>query len=56
MVCRLATVKTHKANVITKEREFSAREAAFAEKEAHVLLILSQKDAEIASLQQSIYH
>lgn len=48
---RLATVKAHKANMVAKERELSTREATFAEKEAHLQALLSQKDTEIAALQ-----
>ena len=51
---RLATVKTHKATVIAKERELSAREAAFVEKESQMHAILCQKDADIASLQRHV--
>ncbi|KII88098.1 hypothetical protein PLICRDRAFT_41218 [Plicaturopsis crispa FD-325 SS-3] len=46
----LATVKTHKANVAAKEREVLAREAALAEREAHITAFVAQKDSEIASL------
>lgn len=51
---RLATVKTHKANVVAKEREIASREAAFAEKEAHLHALLSQKDAHITSLEHHV--
>ena len=40
--------------MVAKERELSAREAAFIEKESHIQAILSQKDTEIASLQQHV--
>jgi len=40
--------------VIAKERELTARESAFAEKESHMHVVLSQKDAEIASLRQHV--
>ena len=53
-VIRLATVKTHKANVVAKERELASREAAFAEKEAHLYALLSQKDAHITALEQRV--
>lgn len=51
---RLATVKTHKSAVVTKEREVFAREAALAEREARISTLLSDKDAEIVRLQQLI--
>lgn len=51
---RLATVKSHKANVVAKERELVSREAAFAEKEAHLCALLSQKDAHITALEQRV--
>ncbi|KIM65896.1 hypothetical protein SCLCIDRAFT_111837 [Scleroderma citrinum Foug A] len=50
----LATVKTHKSAVVTKEREVFAREAALAEREARISTLLSDKDAEIVRLQQLI--
>jgi NIMA (never in mitosis gene a)-related kinase len=40
--------------VIAKERELTAREAAFMEKESHMHNTLLQKDAEIASLQHHV--
>lgn len=48
---RLSTVKGHKANVLAKEREVLARESAFAAKEAQMAALLSQKNAEIDTLQ-----
>lgn len=40
--------------MIAKERELTAREAAFAEKESRMHAVLSQKDTEIASLRQHV--
>lgn len=51
---RLNAVKTHKTNVVAKEREVLAREAVLAEKEAHITTLLAQKDAEIVSLKQTM--
>ncbi|KAL0946330.1 hypothetical protein HGRIS_012568 [Hohenbuehelia grisea] len=50
----LSTVKSHKSNVLSKEREVLAREAALAEKENRVTALLNQKDTEIASLKNVI--
>ncbi|KAF8649447.1 hypothetical protein AX16_005794 [Volvariella volvacea WC 439] len=50
----LATVKNHKRTMTTKERELIAREAALLEKEQQLYNIVSQKDAEIANLQQVV--
>jgi hypothetical protein len=47
---RLATVKSHKAAVIAKEREVAAREAALAQREAQLTALLSNKDLEISQL------
>ncbi|KAJ8590485.1 kinase-like protein [Rhizopogon salebrosus TDB-379] len=46
----LATVKSHKAAVIAKEREVAARETALAQREAHLTALLSNKDLEISQL------
>ncbi|TRM60001.1 kinase-like domain-containing protein [Schizophyllum amplum] len=48
----LSAVKTHKTNIIAREREVAAREAAAAERESQFHVALSQKDAEIGHLQQ----
>ena len=49
---RLSAVKNHKANIIAREREVAVREAAAAEREAQIQVVLSEKDAAIAHLQQ----
>ncbi|OAX38006.1 kinase-like protein [Rhizopogon vinicolor AM-OR11-026] len=46
----LATVKSHRAAVIAKEREVAARGAVFAEREAQLISLLSEKDHEISRL------
>lgn len=48
---RLNTVKAHKAAFQAKERDLLAREALFAEREVQLQQLLTQKDAEITSLQ-----
>ncbi|PSS35570.1 hypothetical protein PHLCEN_2v1481 [Hermanssonia centrifuga] len=50
----LTAVKTHKAAVLAKERDVTAREAVLLEKENHLTSLLSQKDDEIASLRSLI--
>ena len=47
---RLSIVKMHKAAVIAKEREISARETALAEREAKLTTLVAEKDAEILRL------
>lgn len=51
---RLSTVKTHKSTVAAKEREILARESALLERENQLAVLLSQKDGEIAALQQLV--
>jgi len=46
----LSIVKTHRAAVIEKEREISARETALAEREAKLTALVAEKDAEIHRL------
>lgn len=53
-MARLTAVKTHKAGVLAREREVAAREANLNEKEATLAGMLTQKDAEIASLRSLI--
>ncbi|KAG0707824.1 kinase-like domain-containing protein [Suillus ampliporus] len=48
----LATVKSHKVAVVTREREVAAREAALAEREARLTSIVSEKDHETARLHE----
>jgi hypothetical protein len=47
---RLATVKSHKATVVAKDREVVAREAALTQREAQLAFLLSEKDHEISRL------
>jgi len=44
---------THKSNILAKERDLHAREAAFAQKESKLQTIPSVKDSEIAILRHS---
>lgn len=53
-ICRLMTVKTHKAAVIAKEREISARETALVDREAKITGLVAEKDAEILHLHSLI--
>ncbi|OJA13594.1 hypothetical protein AZE42_02723 [Rhizopogon vesiculosus] len=46
----LATVKSHRAAVIAKEREVAARGAVFVEREAQLISLLSERDHEISRL------
>ncbi|KAI0682534.1 hypothetical protein BC835DRAFT_1399428 [Cytidiella melzeri] len=46
----LTTVKTHKATILAREREVTARETTVMEREKQVVSLLSEKDTEIASL------
>ncbi|KAG7100016.1 hypothetical protein E1B28_001803 [Marasmius oreades] len=48
------TVKSHRANLVSRERELVSREKAVQEREQYLSMVVSQKDAEIASLQQAI--
>ncbi|KAF5364973.1 hypothetical protein D9758_008178 [Tetrapyrgos nigripes] len=50
----LATVKAHKAAVVAREREVLARENKLHEREQHISAAVSQKDAEISSLQHTL--
>ncbi|TFK62958.1 kinase-like protein [Pluteus cervinus] len=47
----LTTVKLHKTNLATRDRELAIREAAVAEKEQQILSVIGQKDGEINALQ-----
>ncbi|KAI3622539.1 other nek protein kinase [Moniliophthora roreri] len=49
-----ATVKSHKANILARERELVNRENALKEREQQLQVVVSQKDTEIASLQQAL--
>ena len=49
-LCRLNTVKSHKTNLLTKERDLASREAALLERETKLAAIVAQKDEELASL------
>ncbi|KIP02581.1 hypothetical protein PHLGIDRAFT_26519 [Phlebiopsis gigantea 11061_1 CR5-6] len=46
----LNQVKVHKSNVVGRERDVAAREAAVAEKEGQLTTLLAQKDAELGTL------
>ncbi|KAH7921052.1 kinase-like protein [Leucogyrophana mollusca] len=46
----LSTVKTHKAAIVAKEREVSAREGALAERENRLAALVVEKDSEISRL------
>ncbi|PIL36273.1 transporter [Ganoderma sinense ZZ0214-1] len=46
----LNTVKSHKSNLLTKERDLASREAALLERETKLAAIVAQKDEELASL------
>ncbi|KIK91246.1 hypothetical protein PAXRUDRAFT_831005 [Paxillus rubicundulus Ve08.2h10] len=50
----LTTVKAHKAILTAKEREVSARETALAEREARLVALVAEKDAEILRLRSLI--
>ena len=54
LVIRLATIKTHKANVVAKEWELASPKVAFTEREAHLYALFSQKDAHITALEQHV--
>ena len=43
-------MKSHKSSLLTKERDLVARETALAEREAHLVTAVAQKDEEITSL------
>lgn len=47
-------MKAHKTNLLTREREILAREAALQEKDTHLTVLLAQKDQEILSLQRMV--
>ncbi|KAM5533725.1 hypothetical protein V8D89_012598 [Ganoderma adspersum] len=46
----LNTVKSHKTNLLTKERDLASREAALLERETKLAAIVAQKDEELATL------
>ncbi|KAI1794224.1 kinase-like protein [Ganoderma leucocontextum] len=46
----LNTVKAHKSNLLTKERDIASRETALLERETKLAAIVAQKDEELASL------
>ncbi|KAK1224435.1 hypothetical protein PQX77_012657 [Marasmius sp. AFHP31] len=49
-----ATVKTHRGNLLSRERELVSRETAIQEREQQLSVVVSQKDAEISSMQQAL--
>ncbi|KAF9260853.1 kinase-like protein [Marasmius fiardii PR-910] len=49
-----STVKSHKANLMARERDIVSREKVLIEREQQLSMVVSQKDAEIASMQQAI--
>jgi NIMA (never in mitosis gene a)-related kinase 2 len=51
---RLAAIKVHKANLITREREISARENALIERENHLATTLAQHESQLATTRQEL--
>ncbi|KAK7026127.1 hypothetical protein VNI00_015702 [Paramarasmius palmivorus] len=49
-----AQVKSHKTNIIAREREMVNRENALKEREQQLAIVVSQKDSEIAALHQAL--
>lgn len=53
-MCSLNQVKSHRAAVLTKERDLAARESSIAQRENNVQALLSQKESEISTLRSSL--
>ncbi|KAL0573250.1 hypothetical protein V5O48_008697 [Marasmius crinis-equi] len=49
-----ATVKSHRTNLMSREREIVSRETACQEREQQLSMVVSQRDAEIASMKQAL--
>ncbi|KAF8216450.1 kinase-like domain-containing protein [Mycena galopus ATCC 62051] len=51
----LNTIKSHKASLITKERDLVGRESALNEKESQITEMIQQRDAQIHLLQSQLH-